>query len=149
VAWGTDLGSGLESGLGRDLGRGLESGLGRDLGSGWGSGLESGLGTGLGSGTGDKTRVSKLQYKSGYVVSMKLTHRMFSLSHKIRNIQTQLILTVEMTYSIGRKSPQHDRSHASEQSCRAFCPNLKGRGGKGEREERTSSRSRRERKTAH
>jgi len=50
---------------------------------------------------------------------------------QIHNIQRQLKLTVEMTYSIGRKSPQHDRSHASEQSCGAFCPNLKGRGGKG------------------
>ena len=36
------------------------------------------------------------------------------------------VTTVRMAYCVGRKSPQHDWSQASEQSCGAFCPDLKG-----------------------
>jgi len=87
-------------------------------------------------GPGDKARVSKLQRTSGYAVFMKPHPQdVFINSHKVHNIQTQVKSIVQMTDCIGRKSPQHDRSHASEQSCGTFRPNLRSREGKGRWEE--------------
>ena len=61
---------------------------------------------------------------------------MFSLTvTKYTTFKHKLKSIVQMTYCIGRKCPQHDRSHASEQSCATFCPNLRSREGKGGWEE--------------